>query len=125
MYCKPEEMINQFEVSMYLQEALPELKNELILTPNDNAYTAMHSLLDVTCRKVKESNYKTAKKCLKIASKLYDRGNQTVKNAVENVYVYSLSNILYARSVDKAKILAIIPMTLYTLYIKQVSQSGC
>jgi hypothetical protein len=110
---------------MYIEEALPEFKNEMVVDKKNNPYQAMHALVKITSQKVKEHNYKAVKKCFDIADKLYAKGNGAVKNAVENIYVYSFSTIFQSGLAEKKKLLAIIPMSLYTLYINHLHQHGC
>lgn len=117
-------MFNQYEACLYVQDALPEFKKELTTVKNDNPYAAMQALADITVYEVNEHNFNMVRRCFDIAEKLYNRGNNAVKNAVENVFVYSsFTTILHCP--DKKKILAIIPITLYTLYINQLHAGGC
>ena len=117
-------MINQYEMPSYVHDSIPELDNELEALGKTNPYSVMRTLLDFTSRKAKEQNLPLVKKSFEIADKLYTRGNNIIRNAVENVYVYSLEKVLHTSGIDSARILAIIPMTLYTLYIKQACHRG-
>lgn len=108
---------------IYLEDTIPEFRQAMSLESKSNPYTATHALLAITSQKVKEHNYSAVKKCFDIAAKLYDKGNNVVKNAVENVFVYSISNILCSSS-DKAGLLSIMPITLYTLYVNQLEKAG-
>lgn len=110
---------------MYLEDALPEFKEELSAEKKQNPYTSMYALLKLTSKKAAEHNYKAVKQCFDIADKLYSKGNSVVKNAVENVYVYSFSTIFQLGLAEKKELLAIIPIGLYTIYVNQLHQSGC
>lgn len=118
-------MINQYEVPAYIVEAFPEFEVLVTTRKNGNPYIAMHTLLEITALEVKEHNYRAVKHCFDLAAKLYDRGNSIVKNAVENVFVYSLTTIIQSARQDKAQLLGVIPITIYTLYIRQLYQAGC
>jgi predicted SnoaL-like aldol condensation-catalyzing enzyme len=118
-------MINQLEIPMYLEEAIPEISNELNEGKKYNAFVLMNSLVLFTYKNIKAHNYKTVKKCFKVADKLYSKGNGMVKNAVQNVFVYSFTRMFQSHPAEKEKLLAIIPMTLYSLYIAQVCHKGC
>jgi len=118
-------MINQYEVSGYLEEALPGFNSVIDAEKKNSLYVTIYRLLTFTTQRVSEHNYTAAKKCLDAVAKLYDKGNSVVKNAVENVYVYSFSNLIYAANTDKGKLLSIIPITLYTLYVNQLYASNC
>lgn len=115
-------MINQFEVQMYLEEALPELSPVLHKTTNTpNIYQSVHALVEYTFGQVKNYNTTAVKKCFAIAEKLYSSGNDMVKCAIENVFVYSFSHLPAADPQQKRRILGLIPGTLYTVYMNQVN----
>ena len=65
------------------------------------------------------------KRCFMLADKLYNKGNATVQNAVQNVFVYSFTNMLHAYPAEKKQLLSLIPVTLYSLYMGQVCHNGC
>lgn len=116
-------MINQFEVPMYIEEAIPEIT--FVESNKGNAYDMMDTLIEFTCKNIKDHDYKTVKRCFKIADKLYSRGNTVVKNAVKNVFVYSFTNMFQTYTVEKQQLLALLPITLYSAYMEQVHHSGC
>jgi hypothetical protein len=119
-------MINQLEVPMYVEEALPEMAHGLLIVNRKNTpYDVMNSLTEFTNKNIKEHNYRTVKRCFTVADRLYCKGNSAVKNAVENVFVFSFTSMLSANAGDKKKLLAIIPITLYSLYMGQLYRSGC
>jgi hypothetical protein len=117
-------MINQFEVPMYLKEALPEIAQDLKIEADNNAYKQMDMLTAFTRKNIQAHDYKVVKRCFKIADKLYNKGNAVVKNAVQNVFVYSFTNIFQTCSPEKPTVLALLPMSLYTIYITQIHK-GC
>ena len=118
-------MINQFEVPMYLKEALPEIEKDLKLTDDPaNIYQAIHIFLDYTFKKVKEHNMAVVKKCFFLAEKLYSKGNKVVKCAVENVFVFSLSHLPVENQKDKKAVMGLIPGSLYSVYMQQVLHPG-
>lgn len=118
-------MINQVELKGFLQKTLPEFSKKWSAEEIKNPYAAMQILLQLTTEKAQEHDFRMVKRCLETAGRLHDHGNSIIKNAVENIYVYSLSNLLYAFGEDKPRLLAIIPMTLYTVYINQIKSGGC
>jgi len=64
-----------------------------------------------------------AQKCFTLAAKLYKKGNVAVKNAIENVYVYSFSHAFFHDEQKRKEVMEIIPLPLYELYKKQVINS--
>jgi len=118
-------MINELEIPMYLEEALPEISRDLVSNKKSSAFDLMTALIGFTSKNIKEHNYKSVKRCFQIADKLYSRGNSIVKNAVQNVFVYSFTNMFQNYPAEKKQLLAILPITLYSLYISQIYHNGC
>jgi hypothetical protein len=118
-------MIDQFEVRGLLEETLPDISPELRKENNtSNIYKLIHILLDYTFKKIREHNITTVKKCFLLAEKLYNRGNEAVRCAVENIYVYSFSHLPVKNEAEKKQVLNVLPGSLYTLYMRQVIHSG-
>ncbi len=118
------EMINQLEIPMYLEDNVPGITEQLTIA-NCNVYEIMHTLTDVTCENIKKHDFKMVKKCFNVADKLYCKGNAAVKNAVQNVFVYSFTPMFQKYPEEKKQLLALIPVTLYSLYVAQLYRCGC
>ena len=110
---------------MYLEEAVPEISKEVKLNTAVSAYKLMSELVNFTCNNIGAHNYRVVKRCFQVADKLYNNGNETVKTAVNNVFVYSFTKMFQAYSSEKNRLFALIPISLYSLYIKQVCHNGC
>lgn len=65
------------------------------------------------------------KRAFYLVDELYQEGNGAVRAAIENVFVFSLSTTLYRLGSGRKRVLALIPVTLFTLYMKQVLRKGC
>lgn len=118
-------MINQFEVPMYLEDQLPDITKDLKQVKDlANAYQSVHVLLDYTFSNIKEHNLTIVKKCFAVAEKLFAKGNKIVKCAIENVFVYSFSNLPVNSNAERKVIFGMVPGTLYSLYITQVMHHG-
>ena len=118
-------MINQIEVPMYLEEALPEMGQDLSVNRKTNAYDIMNTVSALTFKHIKQHNFNIVKRCFKIVDKLYNKGNKVVKSAIENVFVYSFTKMFLSYPAEKQTVLAMVPMTLYSLYINQIQHKGC
>ena len=110
---------------MYLEDALPEFSVDMAVNKKDNPYDLINTLMAFTCKNIGGHNFKVVKRCFQLADKLYSKGNMAVKNAVQNVFVYSFTKMFECYPSEKKELLAILPMTLYSLYIRQVCHSGC
>lgn len=119
-------MINQYEVPAYLEDELPEIKEELRkIHPTLSIFKTIQCLADYTRRKVSQHDLKTVKKCFAIADNIYSKGNRIVKNAIENVFVYSFSSLMSVCSKDvKRQLQSIMPLYLHTAYVQQILKSG-
>lgn len=122
-------MITQFEVATYLENEIPEIKTDFQNATGpaiNNIYLAIKCLAQFTRRMVLEHNDLMTRRCLTVATKLYKNGNNNVKNAVENIYVYSFSSLLNSCADGKArnKLQARLPVGLYKIYLHQVNSSG-
>lgn len=118
-------MINQIEVPMYLEETLPEISKDLHNIDKADTYRTINALTGFTCEQIQEHNFQAVKKCFAIADKLYSKGNKTVQNAIQNVFVYSFTRIFNNYPADKQVLQAMIPIGLYSLYVVQLYQKGC
>ena len=71
-----------------------------------------------------EHEFKMVEKCMLLVEKIYEKGNVPVKNAVENVFIFSFSSIMTICNIVEWRIVqSFMPSCLYSLYIKQVLQS--
>jgi hypothetical protein len=123
-------MMNEYEVPAYLQDAIPEMKEALVKTGVlSNLFDPCKSvqcLADFTLRNANEHNVKMLKRCFGAAERLYVRGNEMIKNAVNNVFIYSLST-LFARCENRTemiKIQSVMPAYIYSAYVQQILKSG-
>ena len=119
-------MINQYEVASYLVGELPEIKGELKrISPTLNIFKSIQCLADYTRSKVEQHDLGIVKKCFAIAENINSMGNASVKDAIENIFVFSFSTLL--NSGDKAEnksLQAIVPICLHKAYVQQVLKSG-
>lgn len=62
-----------------------------------------------------------AKKCMTVAERLFTTGNYETKNAISNVYIFSVSTFMEFRNTS---ISALFPRYLKAEYIKQINATG-
>ncbi len=89
-----------------------------------NLYKLMHRFADITKTFILQGNIKRAEKCLRIANTLFTSGNFIIKNAVANVYIYSLSQVFDSRTELSNKAMEILPFSLRKEYEEQVNSLG-
>ena len=119
-------MLNQYEVPAYLLEKIPGMEQELkMISPTLNIFKTIQCLANYTRQKVTQHDFTSVKNCFAIAEEVYTEGSTQVKNAIENVFVFSFSSILNLGSNEEKKQLqALMPLHLHTAYVKQVLKSG-
>ncbi len=119
-------MMNQYEVPVFIADKLPEIRSDLKLAlQGGNIYKSIQVLADFTRRKAVEHNFTMVKKCMKLVDRIYEKGNQGVRLAVENVFVFSFSSLMGSCNILECRIVqSYMPVRLYTLYVQQVLRSN-
>jgi hypothetical protein len=120
-------MLNQSQIPAYIAGQLPQISRDL--TGNGTTLTAWQSiqvLTDYTKRMALEHDFKTVGKCMSLMAKLYEKGNALVRTAVENVFIFSFSSMLYNCNIVEWRIVqSYMPAELYAVFIEQVLKSKC
>ena len=86
-----------------------------------NIYQQMQRFAEVTKTLIIQGNIGRAKKCLKIAEGIFNNGTAEIKNAVSNVYVFSVTSFM---EIHHCNIRNLFPESLQSEYRKQVNTSG-
>ena len=87
---------------------------------------SVQCLTDFTLKIAHQHNIKMLKRCFTAAERLYIKGNEMIKNAIDNVFIYSFSE-LFADCTDRRerrKIQAVMPSYLYSAYVQQILKSN-
>lgn len=87
---------------------------------NKNVYQEMQRFADVTKALIMQGNIGRAKRCLKTAEEIFNRGTAEIKNAVANVYVFSVTSFM---EIHHCSIKNLFPESLKAEYKKQISSS--
>lgn len=117
--------IKESEVLDLLGEELPEINVTLEKTANPtNIYTAVQCFADFTKNMVNKGNISEVKHCFNVAEKMLQNGNKIVQNAIENVYVFSVSKCLDFATPLSYKIKGMMNDSLLKEYKRQISASG-
>ena len=89
--------------------------------PQVTVYSKMQRFADITKNLIMIGNIQRAKHCLKVADEIYKNGSAEIKNAIINVYVFSVSSFM---EIHHCNIRSLFPETLKSEYYKQVNASG-
>ncbi len=93
-----------------------QMKNQVT-----SIYKQAERFAEITKKNIICGNIVRAKKCLALAERLFINGSIETKNAISNVYVFSVSSFMEMRHCN---ISHLFPQTLKAEYIKQVNASG-
>ncbi len=89
--------------------------------PKQSIYSQMQRFANVTQTLILQGNLKRAKKCLQVAENTFNKGNTEIKNAITNVYLFSVSTFM---EIHHYSIKTLLPNSLQNEYYKQVKGSG-
>jgi hypothetical protein len=84
-------------------------------------YKQAERFAEITKTAIISGNITRAKKCMAIAERLLVTGSYETKNAISNVYVFSVSSFMELRN---CSISNLFPQSLKAEYIKQINTSG-
>jgi hypothetical protein len=86
-----------------------------------SVYKQAERFAEITKKAIITGNIIRAKKCLTLAEKLFETGSQETRNAISNVYVYSVSSFMELKN---CSISNLFPKSLKAEYIRQINTSG-
>ena len=109
--------------------ALVMLNGEVGTVENDphhtkEFYQSMRTFATSSLRHCERGNFKKFEDSIKVARKLYNDGNETVRNGIVNVYLYTVSHALDKQTEVIKKIAALFPKELLTENNRQHYSSG-
>jgi hypothetical protein len=89
-------------------------------------FSTIQSLTDQAKRLAFQHDLIGLKHCMNLVQQIYKTGNNTAKNAVENIFVFAFSSILpHCNQMEWRLVQSCMPTELYALYIRQVTKAGC
>lgn len=88
---------------------------------NDSLIKKMERLAEITISSLQLGKMARTKRCLELVEELLLKGNSEMKNAITNVYMYSVSHYM---EINRITIATFFPESLYKEYVKQVNTSG-
>jgi hypothetical protein len=95
----------------------------MITTTRPTVFSAIQLLTDQAKRLAFQHDFVGLKNCMNLVQQIYKGGNAAVKNAVENIFVFSFSSILpHCNQIEWHLVQSCMPQELYTLYVRQVTK---
>lgn len=118
-------MISQPQAQQYIVTKIPELESSILaLGGTAGIYKVMQVLLVDTSNALSQNDYTRILRCFELVEVLYAAGDNIIRGAVENVYIYGLGRILLSCNCDKDAVGASLPKSLYSLYVAQMVRSN-
>jgi hypothetical protein len=118
-------MIRESEVINILGEKIPEINAELEKLPHTgNVYKSVQCFADFTKELIHTGNLKGVKHCLNVAETMLEDGSLAVKNAIENVFLFSLSAVLDLTSPVSQAVKEMLRGPLRKEYNRQTTHGG-
>ena len=119
-------MYSQIECLSEIERHIPELSNVLHKPDCEKSiYKQIIILSEYTAERLYKDELNEVERLFQLAENLYQNGNGMVKSAIENVFVYALTSLLGNRKDSRKKLISLLPMTLFTIYMNQVLHRGC
>ena len=111
------------EIPDILNYEIPELITfDKGIISGKGIYSTMDSM--VAFLKHNLSNDSLVRRCFKLVACLHRNGNKAVRSAIENTFIHSLSFIDLLCCNERNRVRALMPDTLYLLYIDRVVYFG-
>ncbi len=118
--------MNQLEAAREITTVLPEAAAEISGAGTLKSPFALIRVITSHTRKmVVQHNEIMVQKCLNLIDRIYSKGDKAIKNAIENVFIFSLDNILFScNTPERVRVFRKVPINLYSAYLRQVYKSG-
>ncbi|HSZ85855.1 MAG TPA: hypothetical protein VK787_07475 [Puia sp.] len=118
--------MNTYEAAAFIEQKLPEAQIfEKSGRLTFDIYKTISCLTEFMRKKFLDKDMATVQKSLNVAETIYTKGDNVVKSAIENIFVFSFSGIMPGEKWKRNQFKSIIPITLFTLYIHQITHSYC
>lgn len=118
--------MNHTEAIREIVEIIPETQEEF-----NESYktTSPYMVINVFTKQIKNliknNDQKVLKKCIQKMNKLYNKGDQKLKGAIENIFVYSIDSFTFCcEPAYKKMIFDKMSVSLQNNYLHQVYKSG-
>lgn len=87
----------------------------------NTVYKQAERFAEITKAAIVSGNNVRVKKCLTLAERLFASGSYETKNAISNVYIFSVSTFMELRHCNISNFF---PQSLKAEYLKQINTSG-
>jgi len=120
-------MISRYEASQMIDSELKhnicrlnKNRTGLNVDLSFDIYRSVNDLTEIAWRAAVEHDFILLKQCFVLAEKLYNNGEQLVKDVLENTFIYAFSRIIPAGKMEQCVFKAMIPKSFYSIYKRQI-----
>ncbi|SFW89664.1 DUF7674 family protein [Chitinophaga sancti] len=114
--------MNQYEAAAEIADEIPSIQKEIVKAPVfGSAYLCIKVLANYTLKMIQDHQIREVQHSMRLAEKIYNKGNQLVKTAIENVFIYSFSAMKMVCSRQEwQEIQSKMPVNIFSIYIQQL-----
>jgi hypothetical protein len=106
MLGKKNEMIDEKEMFSLLNRKVPEIRRDIhCIGETGCAYKMATFFAKFTGNLIKEERTDRLRECLELAEEMLNKGDYIVKNAIENIYIFSVSRTVTAEQIKEFSLL--------------------
>lgn len=117
--------MNYLQAVQEITELVPDFENELNNTKNTNSYSVIRTFTERIKNMIRQNDSNLLFRSLQKMDKIYKDGDLTLKNAIENTFIYSLDNFTAFCNKDYRKmIFSQISSDLKNSYSRQIYSHG-
>lgn len=118
--------MNYKEAVSEIVKVIPQSKKDFSETYiSNNPYMVINTFLRYIKKSIQENNNEVIQQYFQKMNDLYEKGDAALKNAVENVFIYSLDSLTFScKAVRRQEIFSMLSLSLNKKYLHQVYKSG-
>ncbi|MBB4806117.1 mRNA-degrading endonuclease HigB of HigAB toxin-antitoxin module [Chryseobacterium defluvii] len=117
--------MNYRQAVQEITKIFPEIENELQENKTRNSYNVIRTFTNHINKMILGNRKKQLFKSMKMMNDLYKNGDASLRNAIENTFIYSLDNCTVFCSKEYRKVVFnLISFDLQKIYLKQIYRHG-
>ncbi|MCS3531846.1 hypothetical protein [Chryseobacterium sp. JUb7] len=117
--------MNYLEAVQEISDVVPDIQNELTENKTQNSYYVIQTFTNCIKNMIRQNDRNVLFKSLDKMGKIYKNGDQLLKNAVENTFIYSLDGVMVFCSQEFRKVIfSHLSEDLLKIYAKQIYTHG-
>lgn len=114
-----QEIINGTDVKEILQHSVPDMHIEQ--SDECAVCKVVDKFANYTIELIKKGNIPVIRDCFDVAGQLFQTGSKEVQNAMENVYLFSVTTFIDMTNAVSKQVKELLPPTLLNEYNRQVN----